>query len=207
MLYKKRFKLALGTIILLIVAASAWSIYGSIKHRGLIGVEIQTVPGDAEVLLDGKLVSSTPYLKPGTYTFTASKDGFKNSSLDMNISASHHYVGITLTPISDAATKWAADNQAKYEKVGSRMIDERIVTVDKVNPLLSKLPYIDVMGPFSVNYAFSSEDSVNAYIVIKNATPAGRVKALQWIRDQGVDPADLNIQFEDFVNPTTQGDV
>lgn len=207
MRFNKQLRVVLWITALLLVIVVAWGVYGSIKHRGLVGIDILTVPGDAEVMLDGKPVSSKPYLKPGTYSFTATKDGFKKSSLDMNISESHHFVGIALTPQSEDATKWAEINQDEYEKLGSRMIDERITTVDDVNPLLSKLPYIDVMGPFSISYAFSSEDSVNAYIIIKNATPAGRVKALQWIRAQGVDPADLNIQFQDFINPTTQGDV
>jgi hypothetical protein len=206
-LYNKRLRLVLGVVLLLVTILTAWGVYGSVVNRGMVGVEIQTVPNDAQVLLDGKqLSSSKPYINPGTYVFSATKDGFEKSAREITISAANHYVGLVLTPVSKDAQEWAIDNQAKYEEIGSRIVEERVNIVEKENPLLAKLPYIDVMGPFSVDFSFSSETSERAYIIIKNATPAGRIRALQWIRGQGVDPADLIIQFEDFNNPTAQGD-
>lgn len=208
MQYSQRFRLITKIVVAILVVLTIWNIYSWIAHRGKIGVELQIVPGDAQVLLDGKqLSSSKPYLKPGTYTFSASKDGFEKASRQLTISVTNHYVGLTLSPVSEDAQKWATDNQAAYEDVGSRLADEHVATVTENNPLLDKLPYIDVMGPFSINYTFSSEGATDSTIIIRNATPNGRIKALQWIRDQGVDPADLIIEFEDFHNPTNQGDV
>lgn len=207
MRYYKQLRLILGAIILLVVVLAAWGLYTSTIHRGKIGVEIQVVPGDAQVFLDGKRISSSkPYLKPGSYVFSATKEGFEKNSAEITISATHRYVGILLSPVSDEAKKWATDNQAKIEQIGSRIVTERASVVENENPLLAKLPYDDIMGPFSIDFGFNTEQSYSAYIIIKNATPAGRVRALQWIRDQGVDPADLTIQFEDFNNPTNQGD-
>jgi len=205
--YKKQLRVLVGAVLLLVVLLTALGIYNSIMHSGKIGVEIQAVPGDAQISLNGKQVSSGKiYLKAGTYTFTATKQGFDKSTADLDVSSSHHYVGLLLNPVSDEAKKWATDNQARYEKVGSQMADVRATVVEKENPLLAKLPYIDVMGPFSIDYTFSSEGSSTPYIIIKNSTSAGRVRALQWIRNQGVDLADLTIQFNDFDNPTNQGD-
>jgi hypothetical protein len=206
--YNKRLRLILGILLLIVLILAARGIYNSVIHRGKVGVEIQTAPEDAQVLLDSKQISSSkPYLKPGTYKFSATKDGFEKNTREITISPANHYVGLVLSPVSDDAQEWATDNQAIYEEIGSRIVDERVDVVGKKNPLVAKLPYIDVMGPFSIDYTFSSEQSYSADIIIKNTTPAGRIRALQWIRSQGVDPADLTIQFEDFDNPTNQGDI
>lgn len=207
MQYNQRFRLIVRIGLLLVAVLTVWSIYNWFAHRGDVGVEIETVPGDAQVLLDGeKLSSSKPYIEPGTYTFSATKDGFEKATREITISSTSHYVGLVLSPVSEDAQKWAADNQDAYEDVGTQIVDERVDTVEDKNPLLAKLPYIDVMGPFAIDYEFSSETSYDATIVIRNSTPNGRLKALQWIRTQDIDPADLTIRFEDFSNPTNQGD-
>lgn len=201
---KKRLRIALGLIGFLFVFLIARGMYTSIARLGKVGVDIQTVPSDAQVSIDGKLSSSRPYLKPGTYTFTAAKDGFEKKSTEVTISKSQHAVSLILSPVSTEAKEWAKNNQSEYEKLGSLAVKERIVTVNEKNPLIAKLPYYDITGPFSIGYAFSTEESVDAYIIIKNSTPDGRIKALRWIHDQGIDPADLTIQFKDFVNPTRE---
>ncbi len=208
MRYSKQLRLIIGAVIFLVLVFAAWGVYNSIVHRGKIGVKVQTVPGDAQVLVNGKpLSSSTAYLEPGTYTFTATKEGFEKSTVEIAVKPSRRSVSLTLPPVSDEAQKWAAENQGKYEEIGSQMIDERVLIVEDENPLLNKMPYDDIMGPFSINYEFASETDYKAKMIIRNSTPSGRIKALQWIREQGVDPADLNIEFEDFHNPTNQGDL
>lgn len=208
MLYKKQLRLALGLVLMLVLAWGSWRIYNSVMHRGKIAVQIQTVPSSARVTLNGKKISSSKtYLEPGEYVFSASEDGFETNSAEVPISASRQYVGLILSPISEEAKKWAVDNQTEYAEIGSRVSNDRVSIAEKDNPLLEKLPYYDIIGPFAIDFDFGSEGSLKAKTVIRNSTPNGRLKALKWIREQGVDPADLMIEFEDFDNPTSRGDV
>ncbi len=206
--YNKRLRFIFRAVLLVMLILAFWGIYNSFIHRGEVGVVIRTVPEDARVELNGRQVSSSRiYLKPGSYVFTATMKGFQSTSSEIAVSKSRQYVGLVLSPVSDEALKWAEENQTKFEEVGSRVVQDHALAIEKTNPLLAKLPYDDIMGPFSINFDFASETALKATIIIRNSTPNGRIKALRWIREQGVDPADLMIRFEDFNNPTNQGDI
>lgn len=181
-----------------------------VGRSGKIAVTVEVLPKDSQVMLDGKEIDEgTIYLAPKTYTFTAAKAGFETVSVNLTVTEDNHYVGLLPKPASADAENWAAKEDVWPER--ERIAGRRSETLGKEtalrNPLLDKLPYSDIMGPFTVDYAFLKTDSTKTRVVIYNSTENGRIKALQWIRSQGVDPADLMIEFEDFDNPTSRGDV
>lgn len=78
--------------------------------------------------------------------------------------------------------------------------------MNEQNPIIEYLPYADVSGPFSIDYGFTDpNDRFKFFILISNATPEGRQKALEWIRAQGVDPSTLDIRYKDYTR-TLEGD-
>lgn len=72
-----------------------------------------------------------------------------------------------------------------------------------VHSILYNLPVTDINGPFTIEYLYT-KDGVD-YIKITDSSPQGRVNALHWLRERGIDPTELIIQFEDFKNPLDSG--
>lgn len=174
-----------------------------------IATTIEVMPKDSIVKMDGKTISSgTLYVKPGEHVFTAEKSGFNTAKSTIIIAKDNHYAGLTPDPVSADAISWAKQpqNALEIERIGGIRSENSGKDASLKNPIIDRLPYSDILGPFTVDYAFDATDSTKTHIVISNSTPNGRVKALQWIRDQGFDPANLTINFEDFNNPTNQGD-
>jgi flagellar basal body-associated protein FliL len=64
---------------------------------------------------------------------------------------------------------------------------------------LHTLPITDINGPFTLEYLYTKNDV--DYLKVSDSSPQGRMNALHWIRENGLDPTDLNVQFEDFTNP------
>jgi len=196
-------------IIVLIAAVVFFAVQG-VGHTGKIATTVEVQPKDSVVKMGGAVIGSgTIYLSPGEYSFTAEKTGFTTAKQTIIISKDNHYVGLTPTPVSTEAIAWSnqTENALAVEQIGSKRSDTSGQTASTKNPLIDRLPYSDILGPFTVDYAFDTTDSTKTKIVIMDSTANGRVKALQWIRSQGVDPADLTIEFQDFTNPTNQGDI
>ncbi len=60
-------------------------------------------------------------------------------------------------------------------------------------------PITDINGPFTIEYIYT-KNGVD-YIKIIDSSPQGRMNAMHWLRERGIDPTNLDIQFDDFVNP------
>ena len=69
--------------------------------------------------------------------------------------------------------------------------------------LFLNLPTTDIDGPFTLTYLYT-KDGVD-YVKVTDSSPRGRMNALHWLRQNGVDPTDINIQFDDFTNPLLGG--
>lgn len=68
-----------------------------------------------------------------------------------------------------------------------------------VHEILYGPPVTDVTGPFTIEY-IQTKDRVD-YIKVVDSSPQGRMNAMHWLRERGIDPTDLDIQFDDFANP------
>lgn len=205
----KKLKLIMIGLVVIIAGAIIFNITLNTSRAGKIATTIEVMPEDAVITIDGEKSSSgTVYLEPGSHTFVASKTGFTDDKETITISSTANYVGLLPTPASDEAKKWAEQDDVadKIESISGSIASAKGSATQTANPLIDYLPQSDIEAPYTISYklAANSSGGEDAVIIIKNSTPDGRTKALAWIRSQGIDPADLNIQFDDFQNPLVE---
>lgn len=186
------------------------SIFIAVSRSGKISVDISVIPSDANVYINNKKTNSGEhYLKPGTYTISAKKSGFKDDKQIISVDRESVDVGLIPEPNSKEAYKWLKDNpelQYKREEMAGKMAALRGEYTIKESPIIESIPYTSVEGPFSIDYgADKSKGAYSIYIKISDSTPEGRVAALKWIREQGEDPTNYNIEYVDFNNPLIEG--
>jgi hypothetical protein len=175
------------------------------RGRGGLLIDVEVFPRDARLYINGKESSAgTIRLAPGDYVFTAKKEGFSDAVEKTSISEKRTYIALLPAPVSDEAIRWANENNAERERLGGENALSRGEGYRSKNPIIEILPEYNIAGPFSIDYGASNDTSDNTYLLIGNSTPRGRVRALQWIRDHGYNPSELDIRFEDFVNPATE---
>lgn len=199
-------------IFVLAIFISAYVVYFlilTLTRAGETSVLIRVVPDDAKVTINGKPVTpGAIYVTPGRYTLMGFKNGFKTDTEIVQVGKDEVVVGLTPIPESDEAKQWLADNpkvQLEREALGSANANRRGEEIAKSFPIVSILPYEDIYGPFQIDYGPSNTQPNGVLLVVSNSTPPGRAKALEWIRQQGQDPTDLEIRYTDFTNPLVTG--
>ena len=201
-LRRRRALFFLGSIVLVVFLIFLF-LFTRQSNTGGISVTIAVQPDDATVYIDGKRASvGVNYVKPGEHTFVAKKTGFGDAVEKTTISESRTYVGLLPSPQSTEAKAWANSDEVsgQREEIGGLDAENRGDSYRAANPIIEVLPYIDISGPFSIDYGYVGAGSDKTYGIIDNSTPSGRKKALQWIRDKGYNPAELDIRFSDFIN-------
>lgn len=169
--------------------------FGSPTNKGKVAVTIDVVPSDSKITVDNTPShKGTVWMKPGSYTFVASRDGFSDAKVTTVISDTNNYIALNPTAVSSAAKKWASDYGYEIDGLGTRAFEEAGKQAVKSWPLISKLPY--TTDDFKIAYNYSKSDSSGIYIIVTGADADGRTKALQWIHDSGYDPADYVFVFE-----------
>lgn len=186
-----------------------YSVGISISRIGKTRVDITVIPQDAAVMINGsKSSSGSKYLKPGSYTFSASKEGFSDYAQEVTIGKEKVQIGLVPEPTSDEAFEWIANNpdiQTEREALGGIAAAQKGAAIIEKDPIIASLPYTSVVGPFTIDYGYSEQRENKIFITIRNSSPDGRANALQWIRERGIDPTDLEIRYADFTNPLVLG--
>lgn len=199
---QKKIRIFIIAAIIFVGVIAAFSAVIIANRSGKIGVTITTNPTDATVILDNKtIINNKTYVTPGKHVFSAAKDGFANKATTIDVSESRNTATIVLDPVSDEAKQWVSDHSKEREALGDQAANERGVSLSSLNPLMDKLPYIDIAGPFAIDYAYDEKDNTKVFYLIHDTTPSGRINALKWIRSQGYDPTTLDIRFSDYESP------
>ncbi len=202
--FKQKMSLLLIFILILII----YNFILVISRVGEERVRITVVPKDAQVSLNGQPEKKrTLYLKSGDYTFSAHKDGFKEDVQKISIKGKSIEVNLIPSPDSQAAFDFLKDNpeiQQQREAIGAIRAKEKGEKLEAVNPIIALLPYSQQTPPFTIDFGASKDRENDTFLVISDSSPNGRTEALRWIRQQGVDPTDLEIIFSDYVNPLAQ---
>lgn len=201
-------RIAIITSVLLFLALIGYAIYTISVRAGKIQTSITVYPEDAIVSIDGKKSSSTSeYLMPGKHTFVAHKNGFLDDTETLYISETTKSVVLLPTPDSDSALQWAnqQDVQAYRETLGGQQANIRGTDLTSRYPLMKDLPYIDINGPFALDYGYKGQGNSDIFFLIHESTPNGRKAAFEWIRQKGIDPATLDIRYDEYQNPLTSG--
>lgn len=198
-----------ATIILLIVVGYLAVL--NISRKGETKLSIEVIPGDSTLKLNDKNIKpGIIYLKPGIYTITANKEGFKEDKVTVELNSDPVRVG--LVPMSDsvAAKKWLTDNpaiQLERERIGGERAALEAQTQEDLTPLIQVLPYKDPSGIFRVDYGSSQTRTIDGavFIDVNGSNSVGRKNFVKWLAEQGQDPTDLEIQYTDFHNPFFRG--
>lgn len=192
------------TIIIIVMVVVTMS---AIQRFGKTKVTITVVPDNATITLDGTPTKAgTYYLTKGTYIFKASLSGFNDALETIKVGTDAVTVPLLPEAVSDDAQKWLADHpdiQAKREELGSINAGTRGNSFRAQAPVLASLPHIDSESLYSIDYGFADSADQHPYLIISNSSPEGRQRAITWLKSQGVDPALLDIRYDDFQNPLT----
>ncbi len=198
--YRKQIILGVIGVFILIVALS---IFTYVSRIGKVGVTFSIVPGDAQLLIDGRASGKgTQWLTPGTYLIKVAKDGFTPTERRVVVTGekAHNVVAVSLTPESAEAKKWADTHQQQYkdnEEFGSIEAQETGQYLRNKHPIISVLPYQDPY--YQIAYTLNKDQSIT--LTIDTPSPRYRYFAVQKIRELGYDPTDYVIEFEQFSNP------
>lgn len=198
--HKRRAILATVALLAVIIFATI-TMYAS--RAGKTAVVVSSVPGDAQVTFNGQSEGNgTQWLKDGTYTVVAKKDGFATITKTVIVSdkKSQNVVTLSLTAMSDDAKKWAADHSNDYqhnEEFGSIEANANGQYFSDLNPITTKLPFQDPY--FTIGYTQGDDQSIT--LTVSTPSPRYRFYAVEKIRSFGYDPTDFKIVFSDFHNP------
>lgn len=203
-----RIKKMVIIVALLVLAIMLYGIILQVSRIGKTKITISVLPSEATVLVNDKKVSkSSVYLKPGQYKITARADGYVEDTVDLNVDNKEPDPVILLPkPDSDEAIAFFENNpslQAQKEGLGGQKASEAGQKIREKYPIISQLPYIDILGPFSVDYGASKNQPESVVLYVSDSSPGGRQKALKWIRENNQEPTDLEIVFSDYLSPLT----
>lgn len=189
----------------IVVLALVFFLASTMSHAGKTKVILKVIPADSTIIIDNKPGrAGTLYLKPGSHKFTASRSGFKTSSQDVELGGVEQKISLLPAPVSKEAFQWLSDNpdiQRQREALGSERAAQAGQAALKQTPIIRLLPVTSLQGPFSINYGPSASRKNGTFLVITDSSPKGRAAAIGWIRQHGYDPTDLEIRYQDFINP------
>jgi hypothetical protein len=186
------------------------TIPGAVQHHGKIRVLIQVAPADSEITINGVRSSSgEKYLKPGEYYIIASRQYFTEDRQHIKVVNTPIEVDLLPEPSTQEAQKYLTlhpDVETSREAIGGKRTNLTGLQLEAGTPIIKQLPYTDITGPFTIDYGPSPTRKNGIFLIVSNSSPEGRVNALKWIRQQGYDPTNLEIRFDDFVNPIVTGE-
>ena len=197
---KRRIQLIIGVVLCMLIA---WSVFLIVQRQGKTTVVVAVVPNDARVTFnDNNVGRGTHWIKDGTYTVTASKQGFETITKKVFIDEEkeQNVVTLSLAPRSDEAKEWAKAHEQDYKKnevYGGIEASTNGKYFSSLHPITTELPYKDPY--YTLGYTTNSDQSIT--LTIDTLSPRYRFYAVQKIRDLGYDPTDYRINFRDFDNP------
>ena len=195
-------------LVVVLVAGSLYllfQVFIAISRVGKTDVTFEVAPTEASITVNNRsLKPGSNYMKPGKYKVFISSPNYKKTEKDIVISKEPQYVGVILEPANDEISEKINNDPKIYllrEAIGGQLAAISSTKIRSTTPLINQLPYIDVNGPFAIDYGKSYLQKNGSTIIVSDSSPEGRINAVKWIRSQGYDPTNLDIQFDDFVNP------
>ena len=163
---------------------------------------IDAAPSTAEIVVNGKtrVKAGTIYLTPGKYTIKASLKDFTTVEKSFEVPADGKAVrvSILLNPANNNGLKYLTDHpdlQHEREAIGSASYGDNTAIQLEANPIISLLPW-EGLG-YVINYGQSTtkpDDPTRISLIITSDDDAAKTRALNWIRFNGYDPADYDIE-------------
>jgi hypothetical protein len=199
--------------ILLIFLLFVWVSYSVTVHTNSTPansyLQIEVVPDGTAVRIDGHGVrNGKTSVSVGSHSITAEKQGFSSKSRTVSTKAGQTvYVGIALQPDTPNTSNWYATHpgdQQQAEGIGSHEADYENQLANQSNAFLGQLPlsYGDGQGGLvTIAQGVPLRAGGPPAIYITASTASTRQGVLTYIRNQGYDPADMDIVFYSQSNP------
>jgi len=174
---------------ILILLSASTLVYGAITYVNRYDttpVYLLTSPDKAEITTGNQkfIGSQVVYLKPGTYNFKASRSGFKDENIDVEVKRGNPLrIIFALTPTTEEAIK-ELQSSSKTSEI-DRATTDRLANI------------------YSIGYK-ADPNHKNGVIVEIDTIEGYRNAALNKIKEQGFDPSKLNITFRNYANTFTE---
>jgi len=154
----------------LAIAFIGWGVYGSIRHHGLIKVDVLVVPDDSTLKLDGrKIKAGSVYLQPGEHKLVASRQLFDDDIVTIDTGEITKNDKIYLLPkaVGAAAKQWLADHpkvQAERESAGGAEAAREHDLLLKKYPFLADLPHEN--SHYKVDYGVDANNKLSLQVTL-----------------------------------------
>ncbi len=195
--------------ILLFLSSVGVLLYGIIVYTtraNTTPVSLLISPDKAEIAFDNQKVtgSQVVHMKPGVYDFKASRNGFEDKTIRVEVKqGSPLKLVFALRPLTNEATKEAQSSSkiSEIDKTTTDRLASEQQELEKANPVIKKLPIKNLI--YSIGYKMDPSRT-NSVIVEIDAPEGYRNAAINKIKEQGFDPATLNITFRNYANTFTE---
>jgi hypothetical protein len=209
---QRQTKLIVTLLIGALLLFGVWSTALFISRRGLDKIEVQAIPSDSQIYVDGKAVSAgTLYVSPGKHTLEATREYFTKHTKTINTGAVQHGSIIYLLPEpnSPKADQWLAEHPEEARTRESIVAD--ITTKSQTDllrkyPILSKLPVYN--SHYRIDYDLTETSqlsfSITLYAIINGPADRDRylyqlqqykAEALKFLIDNGINVDEAKIDF------------
>ena len=174
-----------------------------IRRAGKTAVSFVVSPDETQIEFNNQKItgSRTVYLKPGEYSFKATRDGFRENTIQTTIKDKPIRIVFALTPTGKVSKSEKSTNASKIDKITTEALEKEQTKLVEANPVIKKLPIKNFI--YSIGYRADSSKE-NSIIVEIDAPKGYKNAAINEIRKAGFDPSKLNINFRDYANPFTE---
>ena len=174
-----------------------------IGRVGKTAVSFVVSPDETQIEFNNQKItgSRTVYLKPGEYSFKATRDGFRENTIQTTIKDKPIRIVFALTPTGKVSKSEKSTNASKIDKITTEALEKEQTKLAEANPVIKKLPIKNFI--YSIGYRADSSKE-NGIIVEIDAPKGYKNAAINEIRKAGFDPSKLNINFRDYANPFTE---
>ena len=174
-----------------------------IGRAGKTAVSFAVSPDETQIEFNNQKItgSRTVYLKPGEYSFKATRDGFRENTIQTTIKDKPIRIVFALAPTGKVSKSEKSTNASKIDKITTEALEKEQTKLAEANPVIKKLPIKNFI--YSIGYRADSSKE-NGIIVEIDAPKGYKNAAVNEIRKAGFDPSKLNINFRDYANPFTE---
>jgi len=196
---------AIAFVLIVVVIAVTTAIIDSYKTAR---IDVLVAPKSASVKINGGNYNNGSHrVTPGVFTVVITKDGFDSYEESFSLAAGETKDLAVYLVQTDGGWDWYLthpEDDMIMTGVGSKQADARAAEMMARYPILRILPYHDSEGTydFSISPKFSDEKLVALSIELNSCSEYSkgiyRNEALKWLRDNGFNPNDYEIETSDI---------
>jgi hypothetical protein len=165
-------------------------------------LQLEVSPKSASITIDNKKAKSGENrVTEGKHEIKIKKSGFKSESKAVDIKIGDKiYEGFALSPQESKVANWYKEHpedEKLAEGIQSHTYDFTSSEALKNNSFLQVLPLTiyGPSGPIKISSGLPLEGSTQPAVYVSASSPADRQSALGWMRNNGYNPANMDIFF------------